>query len=163
MKNGYFGERLGEYVIDRLPQAGLYEYIYKNDEILLKVDQYGVQTCQIDPPSGVALLKRERRENTSPAKVYFSVGEKVYDNFNVFQADKFTIRFQPQKAVYTLTFGEICVQTELFVPVKGRRFFMTVSLKNLGEKPISCKVMPCVYPYVNELMMAHHFKPNLIH
>ena len=39
---GKFADKLGGYTIDKLPDAGNYEYIYKNDEILVKVDQYGI-------------------------------------------------------------------------------------------------------------------------
>lgn len=37
-KYGKFADKLGGYIIDKLPDAGNYEYIYKNDEILVKVD-----------------------------------------------------------------------------------------------------------------------------
>ena len=61
MKNyGRFTERLGGFTLTKFPKVGNYEYIYKNDELLLKVDQYGVQTSQIQPPVGIALVKRER-------------------------------------------------------------------------------------------------------
>ena len=59
MKNyGHFTERLGGFTLTKFPKVGNYEYIYKNDELLLKVDQYGVQTSQIQPPVGIALVKR---------------------------------------------------------------------------------------------------------
>ena len=58
---GYFGKELGAYTITELPKIGLYEYIYKNGEVLLKLDQFGFQTAQIDPPVGEALFKREKR------------------------------------------------------------------------------------------------------
>lgn len=159
-QNGFFNDRLGGYTITKLPKAGLYEYIYKNGEILLKLDQYGIQTCQIDAPSGIATMKRERRELSSPAKLYFSVNGKVHDNFDVFGADDFTIDFQPQKAVYTLRFGTIRVATEMLVPVSGRKVIMHVTFANDGDENVDVKVMPCVYPYVNELMMAPWDKPE---
>ena len=37
-KYGKFADKLGGYIIDKLLDAGSYEYIYKNDEILVKVD-----------------------------------------------------------------------------------------------------------------------------
>ena len=51
MKNyGRFTERLGGFTLTKFPKVGNYEYIYKNDELLLKVDQYGVQTSHIQRP-----------------------------------------------------------------------------------------------------------------
>lgn len=58
-KYGKFADKLGGYIIDKLPDAGNYEYIYKNDETLVKVDQYGIVTAQIDPPVGEAVLRRK--------------------------------------------------------------------------------------------------------
>ena len=131
---GFFAEQPGRYRIEKLPEAGNYEYIYKNDEILVKADQYGIVTAQINPPVGEAVFKREEREVGSPVRVYFSDGENVYNNFDVLRADKPAIEFLPEKATYRLTFGETEVSTELFVTEKGKRFIMSVTLKNLGEK-----------------------------
>ena len=69
---GKFSKKPGGYRIEKLPEAGNYEYIYKNDEILVKVDQYGIITAQINPPVGEAVFKREEREVGSPVKAYFS-------------------------------------------------------------------------------------------
>lgn len=160
MKNGRFTDRLGCYTLNRLPAAGLYEYIYKNDELLLKLDQYGIQLCQIDPPSGIALIKRERRENRSPACIYFSANGKVFNNFDVLAADKFSIDFCPEAATYTLSFGNIKVTTKLFVSVRGRLFTMNVHIDNAADEPLALRIMPCVFPHVNELLMAPWDKPE---
>lgn len=42
---GKFSKKPGGYRIEKLPEAGNYEYIYKNDETLVKVDQYGIITA----------------------------------------------------------------------------------------------------------------------
>lgn len=159
-QNGYFGSAAGEYTLNKIPEAGLYEYIYKNDELLVKVDQYGVQTCQIDPPAGIALVKREKRELGSPIKFYFSCGEAVYEVFDIFKAKNFTVNFKPQKATYTLNFGEIETVAELLVPQNGRKLILKLTVKNASGEEKKIKAMPCVYPYVNELMMAPWDKPE---
>lgn len=99
---GKFKNELGGYMIDKLPDAGNYEYILKNDEILIKLDQYGIITAQINPPVGEAVFKREEREIGSPVKVLISDGEKVYDNFGVLSADKLMIDFLPSLSTYSL-------------------------------------------------------------
>ena len=50
---GKFSKKPGGYRIEKLPETGNYEYIYKNDETLVKVDQYGIITAQINPPKDV--------------------------------------------------------------------------------------------------------------
>ena len=161
MKNyGYFTEQLGGFTLTEFPKVGNYEYIYKNDELLLKVDQYGVQTCQINPPVGIALIKRERRELYSPIRVYFSFNGKTYHNFDGFSAKNTQISFTPEKAEYIFNFGEISVKTELLTPVKGMRFVMRLSFINHTEQEVEISALSVVYPYVNELMMAPWDKPE---
>lgn len=157
---GFFNAALGGYTITQLPKVGAYEYIYKNDELLLKVDQFGLQTAQIRPPVGEALFKREKREIGSPARLYFEYGTGVLHNFDVFRADSLQIDFTPEKATYALRFGSLTVTTELFVAAKGMHFVMKTSFFNGGNEPLRIKIMPCVYPYVNALLMAPWDKPE---
>ena len=157
---GKFSKKPGGYRIEKLPEAGNYEYIYKNDEILVKVDQYGIITAQINPPVGEAVFKREEREVGSPVKAYFSDGESVFNNFDVLRADKLTIDFLPEKSIYRLTFGKIEVVTELFVTEKNKRFVMNVTVKNLGEQVKKYSILKCAFPYLNELLMAPWDKPE---
>lgn len=157
---GCFNDELGSFTLTEFPKVGNYEYIYKNGEILVKMDQYGVQTCQINPPVGVVLVKRERRELASPIRVYFSFNGKTYHNFDGFSAENVEISFTPEKATYELYFGEISVKTELLTPVSGMRFIMRVTFINHTEKELDVSVLSIVYPYVNELMMAPWDKPE---
>ena len=157
---GKFSKKPGGYRIEKLPEAGNYEYIYKNDETLVKVDQYGIITAQINPPVGEAVFKREEREVGSPVKAYFSDGESVFNNFDVLRADKLTIDFLPEKSIYRLTFGKTEVVTELFVTEKNKRFVMNVTVKNLGEQVKKYSILKCDFPYLNELLMAPWDKPE---
>lgn len=157
---GKFSKKPGGYRIEKLPEAGNYEYIYKNDETLVKVDQYGIITAQINPPVGEAVFKREEREVGSPVKTYFSDGESVFNNFDVLRADKLTIDFLPEKSTYRLTFGKTEVVTELFVTEKNKRFIMNVTVKNLGEQVKKYSILKCAFPYLNELLMAPWDKPE---
>lgn len=157
---GKFSKKPGGYRIEKLPEAGNYEYIYKNDEILVKVDQYGIITAQINPPVGEAVFKREEREVGSPVKAYFSDRESVFNNFDALRADKLTIDFLPEKSIYRLTFGKTEVVTELFVTEKNKRFVMNVTVKNLGEQVKKYSILKCAFPYLNELLMAPWDKPE---
>lgn len=157
---GFFNKTLGGYTLTELPKVGSYEYIYKNDEILIKVDQFGLQTAQIRPPVGEALFKREKREIGSPARVYFEYGTGVLHSFDVFRADHLQIDFTPEKATYVLHFGALTVTTELFVAAKGMRFVLKTTFTNESDEKLQIKILPCVYPYVNALLMAPWDKPE---
>lgn len=157
---GKFAEKAGSWTLDKLPSVGTYEYIYRNKDILLRVDQFGVRSCQIDPPVGISLVKRENREISSPVEVFFSVGDNVYNNFDVYRAKDLRIDFQPEKAIYRLDFGAVEVRTELLVTETDKRFIMRLSFVNRTSEPLSLRLLPCAYPYVNELAMAAWDKPE---
>ena len=151
---GKFGKKLGTYTMTSLPSAGNYEYILKNDELLLKLDQYGLITAQIYPPVGEAAFKREERENRSPVCVFISECDRVYNNFDVLSADKMTIDFAPEKATYKLSFDKTSVVTDIFVMEKGKRFVVDVAITNENEETKEYSLLSCFFPYLNELLMA---------
>ena len=157
---GKFEKELAGYTVTSLPGVGSYEYIYKNDSMLLKLDQFGISFAQITPPTGIALIKREKREISSPAKVYFDIGEGVHNNFDVFTSDDLKISFLPECATYELKFGSLDVKTELIVPKESPRFIFRTTFKNTQDKDRKLKLLSVAYPYVNELMMAPWDKPE---
>lgn len=160
MKYGTFENKLGGYTINKLPQYGAYEYIYKNHNVLVKVDQYGIQSAQMDAPAGIVLVKREKREQFSPIINYFEVDGKVYHNFDVFSASNLKIEFLPEKAVYTLFFQDIVVKTEVAISENEARFFVSTEIINNSGGVKQIKICPTVYPYVNDLLMAPWDKPE---
>ena len=151
---GKFGERLGTYTMTSLPSAGNYEYILKNDELLLKLDQYGIITAQINPPAGEAAFKREERENRSPVCVFISENGKVYSNFDVLSSSRVKIDFAPEKVTYDLDFDHTNVVTDVFVAGEGKRFVLNVTLTNGSEEAKEYSLLSCFFPYLNELLMA---------
>ena len=157
---GHFTGKPGCYTITRLPRVGSYEYIFKNDELLVKVDQHGVIMAQINPPVGEALIKRENRERTSPVKVYFDAGEGVYNTFDGYRADEVKIEFSPERAVYTMRFGAIESKCEVFIASSAQRFVIKTTLTNKTDSLRTVRIMPTVFPYVNALLMAPWDKPE---
>lgn len=151
---GFFGEKAGSYVITKLPPAGNYEYIYTNENMLVRLDQFGISFVQINPPTGDNVFMRESREEFSPVKTYFCKGRKVYNNFDVFSADKIKITFSPEKAEYLLTFGKLDVKTEIFLTEKDKRFVMVLSFKNNGDKNIKLQILESAYPCLKSTTMA---------
>ena len=68
---GFFNKTLGGYTLTELPKVGSYEYIYKNDEILIKVDQFGLQTAQLRPPRRRGALQARKTGNRIACKGVF--------------------------------------------------------------------------------------------
>lgn len=158
-KFGNFDKSFGSYTINKLPRVGYYDYIYRNDHLLVKLDQFGIKTCQMDPTGGITLFKRENREVGSPCCVYFDVGKGIHNNFDVFCADKLEINFTPTKATYCLTFGKLQVVTSLYICADDTRFVMSTDFVNNGNET-NLQVMPCGFPFVNDMLMAPWDKPE---
>ncbi len=157
---GHFLKEYGCYEITELPKVGSYEYILKNEELLIKLDQFGLIMAQINPPIGEALVKREKRETSSPIQVYFETDGKIFHNFDVFHADKLNIVYRPHVASYTLLFGTLEVITDIMLVGESQRFLMNIRFVNHGNKNREVKILSCCYPYVNELLMAPWDKPE---
>ena len=157
---GRFTGKPGCYTITKLPRVGSYEYIFKNDSLLVKVDQHGIIMAQINPPVGEALVKREPRERTSPIKVYFDGGEGVYNTFDGYRADEVNIEYSPERAVYTMRFGSIESKCEIFIASAGERFALRTTLTNKSDTQRTVRIMPTAFPYVNALLMAPWDKPE---
>ena len=160
MKKNFFGEKAGSYVINDAPLIGEYEYYYTNDNVLVKVDQFGINSIQKDPPADVALIKRETGGKISPWRVFFGYLDKVYHNFDFISATSHRIEFNPVSGLYELDFDGIKVVTEILVAKKGCRVIMRTTFVNDKDETISLDVMPYVLPYVNDLMMAPWDKPE---
>ena len=55
---GSFTSQKGSYRITKLPEAGSFEYIFKNGRFFIKVDKFGPSFIQLDPLGGMTVLKR---------------------------------------------------------------------------------------------------------
>lgn len=134
---GHLTDEKGIYVLDKIPEAGNFEYIYKNKNIFLKVDQFGPSYIQLNPPVGMTVLKRNDREQFSPWKYYFKVGNKVTHNFDIYSAKKIRITYKPTEAIYWLSFGNVEVETHIFVDIESSEVFMDVKFKSNIAKNVS--------------------------
>lgn len=151
---GQLGDKLGSYHFNKLPTLGKLEYLFKSDSLLLKVDQFGIQSLQYKAPVDVFPFKRETREVNSPAKVYFELNGKVYHNFDVISADSFDVEYCPEKAIYTLNFGVLSVKTTLLVLFSKPCLMMNIEFINKSKKDIKLKLMPVTFPFMTDLNQA---------
>lgn len=142
--NKQYGKLLNEtgtYAIDKIPESGSFEFIYKNKKILLKVDQFGPSFVQIVPPNGMTVLQRKERETYSPWKCIFSVNGKIYNNFDIFAAKKFLITFKPEKCIYDLTFTNFKCTTELFIDAVDEVVVSKIIFKKISNKSLNLKFL----------------------
>ena len=143
MKTNYgkFLETPGSYQLDKIPEAGNFEFILKNKCFFVKVDQFGPASITIDPPGGMTVLQRKEREQFSPWKYYFNDGKTVVNNFDIYSAKKMLITYSPNKITYDLTFKTIKAVTEITVSELDREAIMSVKLINLKANPTKVSVL----------------------
>ncbi|MCQ2412609.1 MAG: hypothetical protein MJ057_06595 [Sphaerochaetaceae bacterium] len=142
-----YGEFLateGSYRLTSIPEAGNFEYIYKNRRIFLKVDQFGPSFMQMDPLGGMRILKRMERETFSPWRVVFTVSGHTYSNFDIYSADAFSITYSPNVCEYCLTFGALVVVTHIMVSSTNAEAFMTVTFHNKSQSPVAVHALEYV-------------------
>ena len=138
---GKFNVQTRSYELDKIPEAGNFEFLLKNENLFVKLDQFGPCFAQIEAPSGMYVLQRKTREAFSPWIYYFSLGSKVYNNFDIYSARKFLITYYPHKCVYELTFNKFKTITEIFIDAEDTIIFMNVTFQNLTDNPLKLKVL----------------------
>lgn len=138
---GNFEEKLGTYVLTKIPEAGNFEFLLKNKNIFLKVDQFGPALIQIEPPAGMKVLIREERETFSPYKLYFYNKNKLVHNFDIYSTKSFKITYSPTLITYELIFTDFKVTTFLYIDSKKADVHMDVKFINLTGKNTSIKCL----------------------
>jgi len=138
MQYGRMSEEPGVYVLNKIPECGNFEYIFKNKHFFLKVDQFGPSLIQQDPPAGMFVLQRKERETFSPIRYYFKDGSKMVHNFDIYNAKKFEIRYFPYKAEYELQFATLNVLTTIVVDTKIAAFYMNIKVTQKKDEMTKC-------------------------
>ncbi len=157
MKNSYgsFCDIPGGYKLTSIPECGNFEYLYKNEKIFLRVDQFGPSFAQYLPPAGLTILKRKEREIFSPWSVYIQIGKEVINIFDLYKAKKFEIVYTPEKCMYNLDFKNIKVITTITLSGVNAEILMTVQIINKTEKIQKIKVLEnAVLEMTDSTMMA---------
>lgn len=141
-----------------------YEHILYNKDILVKLDQNGIDRVQADPTAGMFVVDR---------------GESVYSKWLCFIRDgkntlvnfarpsfagktakKYSVTYAPEKATYTAVYGGITVQTEFFVPRHGHTVVCTVAVTNTSKAAEKLVVTPAIMPKPMPARSAPWDKPE---
>ena len=163
---GYYDEsvKAGYTVTDAKGLKAPWYYIYQNRKVLLYLDQNGPVKLQYEPPSGILIFKRELGETQSKWQVWVQskdINEGVpVSNFNSpnlrydLPKPKYTINWEPTRAVYTSEYKTAKIITEIFVPSDKATVSMKTTVLNTSDKEMDITVTPSVFPYVNVPQMV---------
>lgn len=140
-----------------------WEYIYQNNDVLLKVDQFGPVYAQAHPPGDVLLFKRENGQRFSNWNIWFQVpGEEAFSCFFrpvagsdlSIQPDRFSVTYRPECVRYELEYTGLQIVTEFFVPMHGCEVVLKSRICNLRPTPVDLALRPYLIPYVNQAQIA---------
>ena len=147
------------YEINDLNLPAPWEYIYQNKDLLLKVDQFGPVYVQADPPGDIMLMRRENGQSFSNWIVWIS--EEGRESFNNFYRpmvkcdccdevpEALSIRYLPEKAVYSFLQNGLKIQTEFTISPSGKELAMRFSIENKRQTVAVLRLNPFMIPYVN--------------
>lgn len=171
-KLGHFSDKIAGYTIEELNLPTSWDYIYKNDKILLRLDQHGPVMAQLEPPAGIVLFRREYMQRYPSWLVWVTSDSFECGGFTNFfrpcpsipnpaaKPDKYNVEFSATEAVYTVEHEGLHCQTTFMVPPDEPMALMRLKYKNLRDKPISLNVFPAFRGYVNPAQMAPWDKPE---
>ena len=161
---GKFIENTAGYELNDLNLPSPWEYIYQNRDLLLKVDQFGPVYVQADPPGDILLFRRENGQNFSNWSVWISEeGQESFNNFfrptvNCARCDEnpegLSIRYLPEKAIYSFVRNGLKIQTEFTIAPKGKELAMRFSVENTRQEAAKLRLNPYLIPYVNLSTLA---------
>jgi cellobiose phosphorylase len=127
----------------------LWDYIYQNRKILVRLDQFGLSYSQAYPPKDIIMFRRDRFEKMSVWTTWVSTdaeGSEPFYNFDGTHTDDYSAIYSPEKAVYTVKKDGITVETEIFVPSDLPAVAQKVTLTNTTEKELKVKATPVLRP-----------------
>lgn len=120
----------------------MWDYIFTNRRVLLRIRHNGTGYAQLDPPGGTVLYKMERFQDYPSFFVWLKPkGRPAFTNFHKPRFDverpgkkpeSYSCVFEPDKAVFRLVEEGLEVTTEVGVPPRDPAIIMRVTVKNAG-------------------------------
>jgi hypothetical protein len=149
-----------------------WEYVFQNEDIVLRVDQRGPISAQAHPPKDILFFRRELFQDIASWFVWVCSEEFECKGFsNYFNPllkkgnpsalpDNFKVTFQPSCACYLVEHEGLRCTTEIAIPSSGSTICMKISLENLRTSRLPIKMVPVLHPFVNMAAIAPWEKPE---
>lgn len=152
-ESGFFNiEREGGYTITNDNLITPYQYYLLGKNVLVCLDQNGIEKVQVSPPEGAVFVRRDNGEKYSKWLTFIVYGGKKYCNFSrpsQVRPNRYTVEFLPEKAVYTAVYNDFSVETEIFAALEKKDVVCSVKITNLTKKALKMNVYSQAYPFDN--------------
>ena len=172
-KYGYFDHKKdsASYVITDINLPVPWEFIYQNEKILLKVDQFGPAYAQAYPPNDIMLFNRDRMQKYSSWLVWINntTDDEIFSNFyrpNLRCGDDkkvpnaYMVNFQTEKANYSFEMNGLSIETEIMIPGDEPTVVMKLKVTNTCSSAKTVELTPAMNPYVNFAQLKPWDKPE---
>ena len=144
-----------------------WEYIYQNENILLKVDQNGPVYAQVKPVQDILLFKRESNEKYSKWVLDFVVQDgEVNKEVTLFSRKSLNpyklveIKFSPSIAKYTYHYEDFSIVSSFMVDNHDMSLIQKVEFINHSNKLLNVTLKTSLLPYANYAVMPPWDKPE---
>lgn len=143
---GRFGSIGGSFTVTDPDLERPWHYLYTNEQILLKVSNYGPVSCQISPPGGMMLFTTPRTENSLPFQIFVECNRKYRTAFVSPLSRRFLVdyrcEFLPDQVRYVLTYPEFEITTVIGLADGKPGLFWHCTVRNCRSRNLKIKVIP---------------------
>lgn len=163
-EEGFIFDSNASYKICDVKKYVLYDYNLFNSEILVKLNKFGINCVQYQPPGDVMLLNTNNVNHFSKWNLYIKQDNGSYINNFSFprcvEPNKTEIIFKPEVAIYTYCYDGFEVQTKIFIHNTNASVIMQTTIKNLLNHTSNFDIIVSVNPYLNPASLALWDKPE---
>lgn len=143
---GEFGLKPGQFIVTNRDLERPWSYLYTNKALLLKLNNYGPHSAQVNPPGGMLLFKTANNENLLPLQIFVNApGQHLTAFLSPLNRDElldYRCDFQPTHAEYLLTYRQLTIKTSIGIHDSKSLFWLRCELTNTGDAPVEFDILP---------------------
>lgn len=143
---GRFGRPGGSFTVTDPCLERPWHYLYTNEQLLLKVSNYGPVSCQVAPPGGMMLFTTPRTENSLPFQIFVECNRQCRTAFVSPLTRRFLVdyrcEFLPDMVRYVLTYPEFEITTVIGLADGKPGLFWHCTIRNCRAVKLKLKIMP---------------------
>lgn len=170
---GRFSEKPGSFTITTQDLPTSWPYLLTNKHISLRCDQHGIESLQINPPTGDFMLKKDKQLACSPVLLWIS--PKDYESIaftNFFRPilkpnssnqkpQKFSVTYKPWLIEYNICENDIECKTQIHIVEKSPAVRMCFTITNLSRHKKDLNLSMALNPHCWSNITAPWDVPHL--
>lgn len=143
---GYFNTEAGGFTVTEPNLERPWSYLYTNESLLLKLNNYGPHSAQIAPPGGMLLFKTPSNENSLPIQIFVNCKNQNLTSFlsplNRNELKSYRCQFLPTHAQYVLEYNQLSINTKVGIDDKLPLIWFNSEILNTTNESITFEILP---------------------